>query len=341
MNQQMAQTTFNKGLDLYMLTPANTGILYNGFNITYLAYFNNDQITISYSDMIKPGAYLINEMNPIGHPLIAFIRFDVASQSAWLQVTPEPLFPDGVLYTVPLNKDFNGIFTITTETNATGLAGIIYIQTNNYLIAHNLHEGDFLWESTLPGQIVDRYSPIIATKVGVNPMPTKYFLYVLTQNGGQVSLLNMACCSGNGQCTQADSQCLCATNYYPKTKDSNCATFCNLTACQSCSASGVCTCHPNMYGTNCQTFCTAALCSNKGVCGNDGRCVCASSAALEFTIYAGANCEIHQTNWFLVGCIIAGGVVVLLAIILGVLAINRKPSEKRTRKKNKYDIINN
>jgi len=154
--------------------------------------------------------------------------------------------------------------------------------------------------------------------------------------------MNMACCSGNGQCSQADDPvCQCAINYYPKTAGTNCPTFCNVTACQSClDASGVCTCRPNMYGTNCQTYCTPATCGNRGVCGNDGRCVCASSAALEFSIYSGANCEIHQMNWFLIGVIIAGGVVVVLAIVLGVLARRGKP-EKRTRKKNKYDIINN
>jgi len=340
-------------LELFMVTPSYSGVLYNGKSTTYLVYFDamTGKITsFAESDYLKPGAYISNNDNIIGAPFLVFVRLDVTSNQAWLQITPEPGFPNKVLWTVPTGLNFSESFAFSTETSPQNKdpnnfvfdEGIIYYQTANQIAAVNMHEGDFRWSMQLPVTSYPHYSPIISTKVGTsNTMPTKYFLYVFTKdyNANQVAITSLGCCSGNGQCANGDEiKCACNTNYYTDT----CNTFCNTAVC-SCSQVGICTCPIDTYGPNCNLFCSAAItCGNRGMCNSNGTCNCKSSATLEFSLYTGANCELQETNWYFIGCIIGGVLVVLLAIILGVLSFTRKGGEKRTtRKKNKYDLINN
>jgi hypothetical protein len=340
-------------LELFMVTPSYTGVLYNGQSTTYLVYFDSmtNQITkFAESDYLKPGAYISNKDNIIGAPMLVFVRHDVPSNQAWLQITPEPLFPNHVLWTVPTGVNFSESFAFSTETspqnhdinNFVFDEGIIYYQTANQIAAVNMHEGDFRWSIPLPVTSYPHYSPIISTKVGTYPMTTRYFLYVFTKdyNANQVAITSIGCCSGNGVCANTDPPigCACNTNYYGDT----CNAFCNTAVCSSCSGTGVCTCPIDTYGPLCNSFCNSAItCNGRGVCNSNGTCSCPTSAALQFSLFSGTNCEIQETNWFFIGCIIAAGLVVLLGIILGVLSFTRKDSEKRTRKKNKYDLINN
>jgi hypothetical protein len=98
---------------------------------------------------------------------MVFLRYDTASQIAWLQVSPEPLFDTAVLWTVPTDIPFNSpAVGFTTETGPITLgllSGIIYYQTATELVAVSSHNGDPVWNIPLPGTSIPGAAPIIGT----------------------------------------------------------------------------------------------------------------------------------------------------------------------------------
>jgi hypothetical protein len=340
-NQVLDSILIPDTADLKMVTPSNTGILYSdNTNTTYIARWNSTagKIELQIAPNLKPGAYLINGVNPIGAPFLVFVRYDSASQMAWLQVSPEPFAPTGVLWTVPTNKPFTETFTFTTETaQMPGLLhGIIYYQTSQALTAVNMHDGSLLWEIPLPGTSLDAItSPILSTPFAKIP---REYIYIATQMNNKVVLSSLACCSGNGICPNkgVSTVCQCNTNYY----GAACNIFCDSATCGgtnnlggNCSVNG-CQCNPGYYGSLCA--CNPAItCSGRGMCTPQGSCVCKSG--FDFNMYSGMNCETSQINWFLVGCFAAGGVVIILLIIIIILACTRK-APKRSRK-HKYEKV--
>jgi hypothetical protein len=330
-----------------MVTPSNTGYLYSdNTNTTYIARWNSTagKIDLQIAMNLKPGAYLINGDNPIHAPFLVFIRFDSASQMAWLQVSPEPFAPTAVLWTVPTNKAFTDTFTFTTETaQMPGLLhGIIYYQTTQALTAVNMHDGSLIWEIPLPGLSIDAItSPILSTPLS---QPPREYLYIATQMNDNVVLSSLVCCSGNGVCPNnnngAQTVCQCTTNYY----GAACDIFCDSATCGglnnlggNCSVNG-CQCNTGYSGNLC-TCNPMITCSGKGMCTPQGSCVC-GKPGFDFNMYSGTNCEISQMNWFLVGCFGGGGIVIILLIIIIILACTRKsPTNKRSKKHHKYEKV--
>jgi hypothetical protein len=308
-------------------------------------------IELKVAPYLKPGAYLVNSVNPIGVPFILFVRFDPASQSAWLQVSPEPLAPNGVLWTVPTGKAFSETFTFTTETAQMAglLNGLIYYQTSttNTLTAVNMHNGEKKWDVQLNGPSPDFItSPVISTPFSAIP---REYVYVVTLDNGFVVLSEIACCSGNGICAynMGNSVCQCNPNYFGL----NCDVFCDTNTCGgpgnvggNCSVNG-CTCNPGYAGTSCDynlnsnitRYCNpVTTCGNKGTCSPQGICLC-TGKGFDFNIYSGANCEITQMNWFLVGCFIGAALVIILIIVIIILACTKKSGKRG--KKHRYEKV--
>jgi len=328
-----------------MVTLSNTGVLYNPKTLTtYLVFLANGALTVQSQNNLVPGAYLVNNNNPIGAPFMIFVRLDPVTNTAYLQVSPEPLFPQGVLWTVPTGLPFSDNFWFSTETGprTSGLLpGFVYYQTPTNLVAVNMHNGSTIWNITLPAPSAYKSAPIIATKAGTSP---RYFLYAMTTgaDNNHALITNLACCSGNGICSNTTKTCACFPNYF----GANCATFCDVNVCQGfgptgqqrgiCGING-CKCNAPYYGTNCLTQCNTTTCNNRGSCDVTGKsCMCNNGNTFDFAVYSGQFCEAHMTNWFLIGLIVAAALVLLLVIILLVVACTGKSKTK----KSKYDLIN-
>jgi len=213
------------------------------------------------------------------------------------------------------------------------IPGIIYYQTSQYLNAVSMHDGAPLWKTDLPSRSLGNTSPIVATPVGMN---SRYFIYTFTKDMNDAIFINsMACCSGNGICGSGQMACRCNTNYF----GANCENFCDIKACGgngnvggNCTNTG-CTCNTGYYGPLCNCNPTTT-CHGHGVCSTTttgAACTC-SSGTFDFAIPYGLNCEVSQTNWFLVGCIIAAALILLLLIILIILVCTTKTKKGQGKK---------
>jgi len=321
----VGNTMIMEPCDLAMVTPSNTGILYNANSYTtFLLYFNatSGVITQNYQQYLRPGGFLGFS---VFAPFLVFVRHDKASDQAWVQVSPEPLFPK-VLWTVPTGLNFyTETFEFSMETGlpADGLIpGIIYYQTSTQVTAIDMHEGDFYWSYPLNGN--SSGSPIVGTVSGMN----KYLFFVMSNLNNVVTLTSLACCSSNGLCPMGTNTCNCSANY----SGAQCTVFCDAALCTApkgkCTTTG-CVCSAGFYGPTCQIPCTAqANCNNHGTCSANGTCVCHSANNVDFGIYSGMNCDVKQINWFFIGTIIGVFLVAILLIAITVVACKKGKVKK-------------
>jgi len=259
-------------------------------------------------------------------PFIVFIRYDIASNQAWLQVTPEPGFPNAVLWTVPTGLNFHSeTFEFSFETGLPSdglLPGIIYYQTSTQLVALDMHEGDFYWSYPLNGNSTG--APIVGSVTGMN----KYLLFVMTNLNNAVTLTSLACCSSNGLCPMGAATCTCSDNYF----GAMCNVFCDAAVCTApkgqCSTTG-CVCSTGFYGPSCQIGCSPmTTCGNHGSCSANGTCICHSANNADFGIYSGTNCDVKQINWFFIGTMIGVVLVAILVIAIAVVATKKTKAKK-------------
>jgi len=352
----IAQLSLPETIELVMVTPSNTGVLYDPTKLTtYLILL--DPVTLAFiynfGKNIKPAAYISDKNNPIGLPFILFVRYDNPSGMSWLQLSPEPAFPNAVLWTVPTGLAFTQELYFTTETGPSFtlpvplLPGIIYYHNTQSLYAVRMHDGGPLWQHSLPAGGNTQFlpiSPIIGTTLTQRTMTTKYHLYLfmfntttLDGNGNPILTLNsMGCCSGNGLCSYGRTGCQCNTNYL----GAICNGFCDMAACNTfnaqnmqrgnCTVNG-CQCFPGFFGQNCITECTPAICNGQGTCSTNGTCICKTNN-FDFGLYTGSFCEMKQTNYFFIGSIVGLGLVIILIIAIVIISTRRrKPKKKKIR----------